>query len=276
MLDAIARVIGGIMGQNESENTRADQINWGREQIQKQEQFAKEGLTWKIDDAFRNADRVHPIYSMGASGPTFSPVSMNFQSSNALGEAVAGAGQDISRAMFSTASAPVRELSLKLATAQVEGVQLDNDIKRAQLASEVGRLRQNATPPFPVPGDNWSLPGQAQSEYVKPKALEVAPGAASAPNMEGGSITDVGIARTKDGFAPVPSKDVKERIEDNLPQEWMHFYRNNILPSFGVNLSPPPFKAPEGKEWWFNTFRQEYQLWPKGSRPLAGHKLKGQ
>jgi len=144
---------------------------------------------------------------------------------------------------------------------------LENELLKTQLASQQGRLRQNATPPFPDTGDNYQIPGQTQSGpqvYIKPKPLEVAPGHTSQPQSEGGSIADLGYSRTATGWAPVPSKDVKERIEDSVIQERLWDMRNNLLPSIGMRFDPPPFSPPPGQEWHFHVPTQEYRLQPKG------------
>lgn len=273
IISAGASLLGGLIGKNSADETRAQQLRLAEQNRQDQITFAKEGLTWKIDDAMKNADRVHPIYSLGVSGPSFSPVSANFASDTSMPNALASAGQDIGRAVNATATGSQKLNALQ--TVQLEGLQLDNEAKKIEIASKVGRMRQNSSPNFPSTSDNYLIPGQAESSGVKPKALEVAPGHPGRPSAEQGSIADSGYARTNDGFAPVPSKDVKERIEDNIIQEVLHAYRNNLLPSLGHNMSPPPFDAPDGKEWWFNTLRQEYQLFNKGDRPTMGHRWKG-
>lgn len=270
-IGAAGNIIGGLMGKSSADDARAQAERLAAENIRQQREFAQYGLTWKIDDAMRNADKVHPIYSLGSSGASYTPVSANFTGDTSMANAVSSAGQNIGRAVSATATQSQRETAFTAAAraVQLEGAQLDNELKKVQLASEQGRLRQVTNPPFP--GDNYLIPGQTESGGIKPKALEVAPGARSQPSVEQGSIADAGYARTTTGWAPVPSNDVKQRIEDNLPQEWMHFYRNNILPSFGQNMAAPPFAAPSGKSWWFNTFRQEYQLLDDGERPTAGH-----
>lgn len=277
LIAAGSSLLGGLLGKSSADSARASTEALARENIAQQREFAQHGLTWKIDDAFRNASRVHPIYSLGSAGASFSPVSAAFPADTSMPNALASAGQDIGRAVNATSTSTQRgdAFSKVAQTLQLEKMGLENEVLRTEIASKTGRLRQVAMPPFPSPADNWMIPGQAESSLTKSKPLDVTPGVRSQPNLEGGAITDTGMARTNDGWAPVPSKDVKERIEDNMPQEWMHFFRNNILPSLGKNMSPPPFAAPAGKDWWFNTFRQEYQLLPHGQRPLAGHRYKG-
>lgn len=274
IIPAAANIIGGLLGKSSADKARQASIDMANQNIALQREFAQNGIQWRVEDAKKAG--VHPIYALGGSGASFSPVSANFTADTSLPNAMAAAGQDIGRAIHATRTQKDRmgALSATAAKLQLEGLNLDNDLKRVEIASKTGRLRQGQVgPPMASPAANYLMPGQTESGEVKPKPLEVAPGAKGSPQMEGGAITDVGMARTKDGWAPVPSNDVKQRIEDNMFQEALHFFRNNVLPSFGQNLNPP-FQAPKGKEWWYNTLRQEYQLFDVGSRPTMGHRAR--
>lgn len=273
LISAGTSILGGLLGKKSADEAREQSLALARENMALQREFAQSGIQWRVEDAKKAG--IHPIYALGGAGASFSPVSANFTADTSVPNALAAAGQDIGRAVHATRTQKDRvgALSATAAKLQLEGAQLDNDLKRVEIASKTGRLRQGQVgPPNPV-GANYLIPGQTESGEVKPKPLEVAPANKGAPSMEGGAITDVGQARTTQGWAPVPSKDVKERIEDNVFQEALHFYRNNVLPSLGQNLTPP-FDAPKGKEWWFNTLRQEYQLFNKGERPTMGHRVR--
>lgn len=282
LISGAFNLIAGDRASKEADSTRRMQIQQAAEERAQQREFAQQGLTWKIDDALRNKDKVHPIYSLGVSGPSYSPVSTNFTADTSMSNAIAATGQNLGRAINSTATQSQRQDAFTVASQKLalEKGSLENDLLRTQLASQVGRLRQAATPPFPQSGEAgaYLIPGQSSSPLIKNKPLEVTPGVSSQPQSEGGAVTDVGYARTSTGWAPVPSKDVKERIEDNVIQEFMHAFRNNVLPTFGMNRSPPPFPAPKGKEWQFNPLRQEYQLfdndstWARLNRPVNQYK----
>lgn len=268
IISAGANIIGGLLNSKATKDANAQSAALAQQNMEMQKEFAQQGLRWKIDDAFSRAHKVHPIYSLGSAGAAFSPVSASFTADTSIGNAVAAAGQNIGRAVHSTATQAERVDSFtKAAQAlSLEKGALENEVLRTQLASENARLRQAATPPFPS-ANPYLVPGQTSSgpaELIKAKPLEVAPGVPGQPQSEGGSITDVGYARTSTGYAPVPSKDVKERIEDDFVQQALHLMRNNVLPSIGYNFNPPPFKAPEGKEWHFHIPTQEYRLQPKG------------
>lgn len=262
LFSAGANIIGGILGKDSADSAREENKYAMERNFAAQREFAQMGLQWKVNDA--KAAGIHPIYALGGSGASFSPVSANFQADTSLPNAMAAAGQDLGRAINKTRTEPQR-LDAFTQTAQrlsLEKAGLENDLLRSEIASKTARLRQDAGPPFPAPGDNYQIPGQAQSgSLIKTKPLEVTPGVPTSPQSEGGSITDVGYARTKSGYAPVPSKDVKERIEDQIIPEIMWAIRNNVFPTFG-HTSPPPFEPGPGKEWWFNPFMQEYQIRP--------------
>lgn len=266
LVSAGASLIGGLFNSSAQKKANAKAEQLAAQNRQDQLDFAQKGLTWKIDDAFNNADRVHPIYSMGASTPSFTPVSANFTADTGIGSGIAAAGQDIGRAVNATSTGKQKADAFTVASQKLalEKGSLENELLRSELASKNGRLRQNATPNLPMPGDAYAIPGQGNSPLVKNKPLEIAPGHPGQPSSEGGSLTDMGYARTSTGWAPVPSKDVKERIEDNLIQERLWDIRNNLMPTFGMNMQPPPFDPPNGQEWHFHVPSQEYRLQPRG------------
>lgn len=266
LISAGASIIGGLMGKDSADKAREQQAQHNAAQLAAQKEFAQQGLTWKIDDAFRNADRVHPIYSMGASTPSYTPVSSNFTADTSMANAMHSAGQDIGRAVNATASSSQRTTAFTDAVQklQIEGGQLDNDLKRAQLASQVARLRQNASPPMPI-GDRYLIDGQSASPVIKDEPMKRTNVDPVAPHSEPGAIPDVSPVRTDGGLMIVPSKDVKDRIEDS-PYEWTHFWRNMILPAISQSAQDRQTKAfpkpAPGHVWKYIPFRGEYQQVP--------------
>lgn len=270
LISTVGNLVGSFINRESAEDQREATLNWGREQYQHQREFAQNGLTWRIDDAMRNADRVHPIYSLGGGGATYTPTSANFTADNSLGNAVAQSGQDIGRAISATSTQGQKATAFQQAaqTIQLEKGQLENELLKTQLASQQARLRSPATPPFP--GSQYLVPGQTQSgpapDAFKDKVEDRVPSAPGAPQQEGGAIPDVGWARTKDGWAPVPSKNVKERIEDMHLNELMWMYRNNILPTLGMRDPPPNKHLQRDQVWRFDPLRQEYYIKNKPTR----------
>ena len=61
-----------------------------------QKEFAQNGIRWKVSDA--KAAGIHPLYALGASTSSYSPVS-GYGGDNGIGEAAAQFGQGIGRAV---------------------------------------------------------------------------------------------------------------------------------------------------------------------------------
>lgn len=222
-----------------------------------QREFAQSGIQWRVEDAKKAG--IHPIYALGSAGASFSPVSANFTTPASAGE-LSGVGQDIGRAIHSTSTESQRQNAFTRASQALalERGQLENEVLRQQLSSQNARLRSPGSPPMAAAADPYMLPGQTQSGLTTSEPLKVTPAPKNAPHSEGGAIVDVGWARTPTGWVPVPSKDVKERIEDNLPHELAHFYRNNIIPMVDSS-NPPPFKPAAGKRWVYHSGRLEWR-----------------
>lgn len=269
LISAGASILGGIFGSKEADKAREAQAQHLAQQAALQKEFAQHGIKWRVEDAKRAG--IHPIYALGSSGATYTPSSAAFTADTSLPSALAAAGQDIGRAVNATRTQTERVSAFTQAAQglALEKGKLENDVLRLEIASKAGRLRQEAAPSFP--GNNYLVPGQAQSGAVGPKdsPLERVQAAPGAPHQEHAAISDLGWAKTKTGYAPIPSKDVKERIEDNLIQEVMWSIRNNLMPNFGF-YDPPPMSPGEGRKWIYNPVRQEYQSW---SNPR--HRTKG-
>lgn len=258
LISAGASLLGGLLGKSSADKARQQAEAHSLRQEAMQREFAQNGIQWKVEDAKKAG--IHPIYALGGSTASYAPVSQAFTADTSLPNALASAGQDVGRAIHATRTAKDRNGAVDATVhgLQLEGLKLDNDLKRAEIASKAARLRADQVgPPHPTTGDDYNTPGQANSG-VKPKPLEVAPGASNRPHQESGSITDIGWARTATGWAMVPSKDVKERIEDVAPYEWSHWLRNPGHAMFQVGT--PPFDPPPGKKWFFHPIKQEYQL----------------
>lgn len=243
-----ANIIGGIMGNSQQRETNRMQQAIAAENRQLQLDFAANAIKWKVNDA--KAAGIHPLYALGANTPTYTPVSVPLSSTNHMGAGIAAAGQDISRAINTTRSAGERTdaFSKTVQDLTLQKMGLENQL----LSSQIAKLNQTPNPPMPI-DQRYLIPGQGQTAsgpLVENKPLERTPSAPGIPHQEPGAVTDVGFARTPSGgYMPVPSKDVKERIEDNLVQEVAHMIRNNIMPMIGVK-SPPPVALPKDSPGW--------------------------
>ena len=114
LISAGANIIGGIMGQNNAEDI-------ANKNIQMQQDFAQNALSWKAGDA-RRAEKnwgINPLALLGAQTSSF----QNVVGDNSLGQGIANAGQDLGRAANA------------LTDHQERKAQLDEDLLKAQIAS---------------------------------------------------------------------------------------------------------------------------------------------
>lgn len=245
---AAAENFGGVFSNidaaraTEAANARsaADQ----ERQIALQREFAQNGIRWRVEDAKKAG--LHPLAALGATGANYTPVTATYSDpGNPFADSARQMGQNLSRSIMATRTQEER----KMTALQLENQQLQNDYLRSQIAmnnsAQVG------------PG----LPG---TRVVPSEQTATAPGR---PSQQAGKVADVSYAQTKSGLVPVPSKDVKERIEDNLIQETMWSLRNNLAPNFGGGDAPHRNLLPSGYDYWkWNHWQQEYQpaKYPKG------------
>lgn len=248
MISAASSLIGGFIGRDAQKDQQQANAALQRE-------FAQNAIQWKVADAKKAG--VHPLFAMGA--PTISPaVSM---AADPMGAAVASMGQDISRAMASGGgNKQETALAGQMAALGLERAQLQNDLLRSQIA----RINQGAGPGLPIPSQNV-VPGQANSNglvQIKPGQSEAA--SPTAAGQAAVVVPDVAWTRTDTGLAPVPSKSVKEQIEDITIPQLMWGFRNNVMPNIGRGAYPQADPGP-GKMWVWNYAMQEYQAYDRDS-----------
>lgn len=234
-----------------------------------QREFARNGLQWRVDDAIKAG--IHPLAALGFNGPQASPVLVGDEprgpeSPDPNRQIAMNMGQDFGRAMMSSASKEDRMLqALNLSSMQldIEGKALDNQIRASQL-----RKMQLTGPAMPSPIDQeGGVHGQGN---FKIKASEAVSTSKGAPHQQAGAISDIGFTRTSSGgYIPVPSQDVKERIEDNMFHEATHFFRNNLMPNLtgGTPPNPREYPLPKGYDQWrWSHTHQQYM--PARSKKL--------
>lgn len=221
--------------------------------IKLQKQFAQEGIQWKVADAKKAG--IHPLAALGAQTHSFAPVS-------AGDGGFAQAGQDLGRAIDATRSKPERLDAYTAETQRltVQRMGLENEL----LASKIAKVKQAGSPPaMPSGAQNANLiPGQGDSPGIEDKAMERQGWVPDDPGREAGAISDTGFARSTighGGYAPVMSKDAKDRLDDDTPGVIAWNIRNRLPQSFQFNLNPP-FRAPVGTHWIYNPFKQRYEL----------------
>lgn len=252
-----AATVSAIAAYLAAREGRKGQDSANDQNAQLQREFAQMGIQWRVADAKKAG--IHPIYALGASGPSASP---SYQAADRSGEylALGQMGQNITSAVTRTMDKRQRENQAVMDNLTLERAQLENNLLKTQLINAQGPTN----PPFP--GGNYGVPGQPDTGMVQSRPqVKVIP-ATGDVYSEPGTITDVGWADTPTGLAPVPSQNVKERIEDQIIPEAMWALRNHVIPSvsLGYKGSRPPWQTiirrwpnATGMHWSFH--KQEWQ-----------------
>lgn len=258
--NALGSVVSGITGANAAKDA-------ARTQYKHQKEFAQEGIQWKVADAKKAG--IHPLYALGANTTSYAPVSVG--DTNPL-SGLAAAGQDISRAVDATRPASAK---LDAYTRTAQGLQLQRmGLENELLASQIAKTRQTSTPPMPTASDRMLVDGQGDSPLVRESPMARQSHAAGAPSQEAGAVTEMGYLRTPTGWAPVMSKDAKDRSEDDIGAELSWALRNRLLPSVGFAHQPPTdVKLGPDEYWKFNAVKQEYYIAKRPKNWLQRNRL---
>lgn len=257
-----------------------------------QMEFAKNGVSWRVADA--RAAGLHPAAALGMQGVSSSPISVGGSggpglpapaSSNtpaispfagaSIGSGVASMGQDLSRAIQATRSDEDKDLAYKETSQKlaIQRGQLENQL----LASQIAKVNQGASISMPTATSRRMVDGQGNSpvssKLVKEKALERTTAEPDKPSQEPGTITETGHSKSIKGWAPMMSKDVQERLEEDTIGTLGWNLRNRLLPTFGIwNERAPPFPAPSGREWYYHPIYQEFRLRKLGAPAAPARK----
>jgi len=249
-VNTVGSVVGGMMSDKSASDAAARNAAL-------QKEFAKKGIQWKVADAKKAG--ISPEFALGGSTTSFTPT----ETGGKTGDMIADAGQNIARAALATGTQADREMDAQMKAETLRGMKLQNDKIDPALTS----INRPGNPPFPHPNGNV-FPGQGNSPVVKDVALERTGQSPSAPHSEGGSIPAVGWMNTPDGgLRPVPSQDVKNRIEDQLIPETVWATQNLVAPNFEKGPKPPKEALPKGaKSWRWSVSRQAYYPSSKSHR----------
>lgn len=239
LISAGASLLGGMLNRKSAEEANAANAAQAAANIQLQKDFAQQGIRWKVDDA--KAAGIHPLYALGANTTSFAPVSVGAVADTSMGNALASSGQDISRAINSTRTTPEKVAAINATKLQMEGLQLDNDIKRTTIASSLQRLAQAKTPPSPTLGEGSIF--DTGTAKIEPRP----------PLMMGG-------ARLRTDPDTSPMKAYEDQFGDEGPLSWLaqlavgfNTLRHNI------REAQHPALAQRSKIFPWNQSRQERQ-----------------
>jgi len=163
IIGAASSLAGGLLQKNAAKKANQAAENQQRQEYERQKEFAQSGIQWKVQDAEKAG--IHPLYAVGAQTTSYQPTSVGGNlSTGDLG--IPDAGQNIGRAIDATRSSPEQKAALALTATQIEGLNLDNELKRTQLASAVALAHQHQQVGIPGIGDVFNVPGQGNSGIV--------------------------------------------------------------------------------------------------------------
>lgn len=221
-----------------------------------QKDLNNNAISIRVADAQRAG--IHPLYALGPTGTTFSPVSTNFSQD---------AGQDLSRASMANADRSQREREIahqalinsmnERRAEEAHGLNmergaLENEILRSQLA------RNNSA----QLGPGGALPqAERQGAGVRTVPSRVVTGSLDNAAREPGAITDFQYYHRNDGSLGImPSEQMKERSEDDVVSQLGWHARNSLLPFFR-GVRPPStdqYPLPRGYVWRWNPALQGF------------------
>jgi len=216
LAEAIGQLAGQALGAYTSQQAR-------RKEHDRQVEFAQKGIQWKVKDAEKAG--IHPLYALGAQTTSYSPANVGDSG------AWAGVGQNLGRAIDATRSNPAKAEALALTASQLqlEGVKLDNEFKRLQLASAMATARQGSMPGLPtmstMPG-LLGMPGQGDAPQVDGPQVNIkktiSPTNYGDPSFEIGSAPETSIYKSDKGYVP----QIPQALSEPFEQDWISYYND--------------------------------------------------
>lgn len=266
---ALASTIGGFLGGGGQEGLDEGTQRWLADfqwkQSLRNEQFqhdlAEKGIRMRVADA--EAAGLHPLAALGASpsgGGSFSSAfGGNPSYKRSIGDGLQNMGQNIDRAVMAMTTPEEKQMK----QLQLQKMRTENEILNTELTERRNNLMRTSAVGLPSnSGLGGGLTGQGNA-YVMEQPLRSTHRQPGAAHQDVGHIADMAFARTAGGgLAVVPSKDVKERIEDQLIPEFAWAMRNYGSPNFGNAPKPNPkyYPLPRGfTHWRWNPLYQEYR-----------------
>lgn len=258
ILGAVGSIAGGLLSNKANKKAAA-------ENVKTQKEFAQNSLQWKAADAEKAG--ISKVFAMGAPTTSFAPsnVGSNF---DFLGDA----GQNIGRAITAQSSPGGAAAALPKAAAavQLEGMQLDNEFKRAQIASLQKNYTQAGTPP---PGPEYTVDGPTLKLQTN-RDLSTT----GQPYTVPGAGPDITMTHTAGGGYTwdTPPQLAESRESDFFVKNAANFWRNGVLPAVNphtrvpqqvINSLPPgttPVFDPFTQEWYASRHRGRHLAIPYG------------
>jgi len=174
-LGAVGNFVGGMMDRSAAKDVNIQNQYQAALNRKDQYEFAQSGIQWKAADA--KAAGIHPVFALGGSTSSFSPISVGSTAPSGMASALGDMGQNLGRAVNSTMSASDRKEvadTLKRKTAQeLERGDLENMVLKQRLASQSAQVTQGSkAPAMPsASGDPQAVPyilGQGDAVQMSP------------------------------------------------------------------------------------------------------------
>ncbi|MBX2833764.1 MAG: hypothetical protein KTR28_02210 [Micavibrio sp.] len=217
----------------------ANQFQW---QYDKDKEFAQNAIQWRVNDAKQAG--LHPLSALGQS-PAMSNSASYIQSPE-KGVDFHALGQGIDRAANAGRNQTQRELD----NLRLERAKLENDYLKTQIAGSAQAITNSGkTTPAQAPS---TISGQGRTRSLP---ADVIASAINDVSREAGSINSYAFTKpTRTGVGLVPSKQMKERIEDDFIGQLLWHLEHRVI-------APP---HPDKDKFW-NPLAQKYQprFWKK-------------
>lgn len=261
-----ASLLGGLMGRESSRSSANRNVDLQRE-------FAQHGIRWRVEDAKQAG--IHPLYALGASTHSFSPISV----SDPLGPAIASAGQDLSRAFEATRTGQERNVldTLKaqesIAIRQLDRERIHDDreerrlqsqlandaVQRMYWLSQMRRNEQQRGPGMPeAVAGGVSGPREGSIKYKPAEITSRAPGE---PFRTAGTAPFFTRTEVAPGvFFDVPNPEVMQDPGElamsavtamAYPHKWWHEFKNRPRQFRQV-------KPSDAGPWYYDTWKGGY------------------
>ena len=255
-LSGFGNILGSALNFWGQRKARKSQEKLARQNMSKQEEFAKNSVKWRIQDAKRSG--IHPLAAMGASSLNFNPVHRPNQQHE-----MSKLGQDISRASYSALSPYEKQMRMK----SLENAGLKNELLRAELASKKRKLLGQTAPGVPTaPSQDPRLirrvPQRVTRNYPGRRDIEPSP------------VNMISYMSDAEGnLTPVPSEDAKRRIEDQILPEMAWAMNAYTRPWLEKDKPPKSMLPPGTNDWKWNGLKWKAVRVKKG-RVLSDAEIK--
>lgn len=267
LISGVSSIAGGAIGaqgaKDAAQINAAEQERTNQENINYQQEFAQNGIQWKVADAVKAG--INPLVALGANTQSFQSVTAPQPgASNAgaqFGRGLSDAGQNVARAISSAQSADDQAFTTAQRALSLQKDQAQIDFINSQIrASDARTMNQPGNgPPTPMPSQTYfgGIPsadtvqsGSSFAERWAPveKMIKIDPDKVTSGHgtTTAGIHPEVSMGRTADGsLYPEPSHDMSVAMFNPWSQRaWT--MRNMIMPFFLDSARPPEFRGPYG------------------------------